>query len=89
MMATFRRQFRRTCTLPLVTLSAGQDDWDALLGLIEKLKKYEPETQAWYRLLICLVRAFDDGTQRARRCKSSGCTSFIMLAVSERASVAG
>ena len=69
MMATFRQYFEYqiafVCGLPLVTLLGERNDWEALLGRIEKLNEYGPEARAWYRLLrpvlTRFVHAFDNG----------------------------
>ncbi|TFK66158.1 hypothetical protein BDN72DRAFT_844710 [Pluteus cervinus] len=70
MMATLKAYFGYTfglrCGIPTITLLGEKDDWEALLGRIEKLHSFGPEAEQWARLLTPIltrfVEAFDGKT---------------------------
>ncbi|TFK66157.1 hypothetical protein BDN72DRAFT_900080 [Pluteus cervinus] len=70
MMATLKAYFEYTfkliCGIPTITLLGEKDDWEALLGRIEKLHSFGPEAEQWARLLTPIltrfVEAFDGKT---------------------------
>ncbi|KAJ7135093.1 hypothetical protein C8R46DRAFT_1015066 [Mycena filopes] len=63
MMATLKAYFEYVfesieCGIPRVTLEGTKEDWEDILGRLEKLKEYGVQTTAWYHLLVPVISRF-------------------------------
>ncbi|KAF9053353.1 hypothetical protein BJ165DRAFT_1413498 [Panaeolus papilionaceus] len=60
MKAYFSYEFCLRCGIPSVTLLGEKEDWEKLLGKIEKLKAFGAEPTLWESLLRPIIRCFVD-----------------------------
>jgi hypothetical protein len=62
MMSAMQKYFSYTCAigcgLPSVQLQGGKEDWEKMLGCLERLKTFGDESTRWYELLKPVFKMF-------------------------------